>query len=196
MKQGDIQVLLKSGQTVTLTPSQIAQIDPLGIGETAYMANYLKQFPAGNNPLLSPDLGLNFNTLTFNAPQDLNNHAQVAKLDYNIDTAGKHTVSLRGTLNGASVDGNGQVGSTTGLAQFPGQAAIQETLDNSRGLGGALYGRSVAESRERLQLWVYPAGKCGHRNGSGGADLLFRIARSEPRGRLSGSRRRRTLPMT
>ncbi len=132
--QGDIKVLLKSGQTVTLTPSQVAQIDPLHIGETAYMANYLKQYPAGNNPLLSPDLGLNFNTLTFNAPQDLNNHAQVAKLDYNIDNAGKHTVSLRGTLNGASVDGNGVAGSTTGLAQFPGQSAVQETLDNSRGL--------------------------------------------------------------
>ncbi len=134
LQQGNILVPLKGGPTVTLTPSEIAQIDPLGIGESAYMTNYLKQFPAGNNPLASPDLGLNFNTLTFNAPQDLNNHAQVAKLDYNIDNAGKHTVSLRGTLNGASVDGNGVVGSTTGLAQFPGQAAVQETLDNSRGL--------------------------------------------------------------
>ena len=128
---GDILVPLKGGQVVTLTPAQIAAIDPLHLGESSFMASYLKNFPAGNNPLASPDLGYNFNELTFNAPQDLNNHAQVAKLDY---LWGKQTLSLRGTLNGASVDGNGQVGSTTGLAQLPGQSAAQKTLDNSRGL--------------------------------------------------------------
>ncbi|HTA45983.1 MAG TPA: TonB-dependent receptor [Bryobacteraceae bacterium] len=131
LQQGDIPVQLKSGQVVTLTPSQIAAIDPLGLGESSYMSTYLKQFPGGNNPLASPDLGLNFNELTFNAPQDLNNHAQVGKLDYNW---GKQTISVRGTLNGASVYGNGQVGSTTGLAELPGQTPAQQTLDNSRGL--------------------------------------------------------------
>ncbi len=132
LQEGLILVPLKSGQTVTLNPNDIAAIDPLHLGESSYMMSYLKQYPAGNNPLASPDLGLNFNELTFNAPQDLNNHAQVAKLDYNLGS--RQTFSLRGTLNGASVDGNGVVGSTTGLAEFPGQAAAQETLDNSRGL--------------------------------------------------------------
>jgi hypothetical protein len=132
LQEGIILVPLKSGQLVTLNQNDIAAIDPLHIGESSYMANYLKQYPAGNNPLLSPDLGLNFNELTFNAPQDLNNHAQVGKLDYTFSS--RQTFSLRGTLNGAAVDGNGVVGSTTGLAEFPGQAAAQETLDNSRGL--------------------------------------------------------------
>jgi Carboxypeptidase regulatory-like domain len=132
LQEGIIQVPLNNGQLVTLNPNQIAAIDPLHIGESSYMMSYLKQYPAGNNPLLSPDLGLNFNELTFNAPQDLNNHAQVGKLDYNLGS--RQSFSLRGTLNGASVDGNGVVGSTTGLAEFPGQAAAQETLDNSRGL--------------------------------------------------------------
>jgi hypothetical protein len=136
LKAGNVLVLLKSGQVVTLSPAAITAIDPLHIGESAYMKSYLSQFPSGNNPLSSADKGLNFNVLTFNAPQTLNNHAQVAKLDYNLDPAGKHTFSLRGTLNGAGVDGNGTVGSTTGLAQFPGQAASQKTLDNSRGLAG------------------------------------------------------------
>ncbi len=131
LAQGDILVPLKSGQVVTLTPAQITAIDPLHLGENSFFSTYLKQFPAGNNPLASPDLGLDFNELTFNAPQDLNNHAQVGKLDYLL---GKHSISVRGTLNGASVAGNGQVGSTTGLAEFPGQSAAQETLDNSRGL--------------------------------------------------------------
>lgn len=131
LQSGDILVQLKSGQVVTLNPAQITAIDPLGLGENSFMSSYLKQFPAGNNPLASPDLGLNFNELTFNAPQDLNNHAQVGKLDYLL---GKNSISVRGTLNGASVDGNGQVGSTTGLAELPGQTAAQKTLDNSRGL--------------------------------------------------------------
>ncbi len=136
LKQGDILVQLKSGQVVTLTPTDIVNIDPLHVGESSFMKNYLSQFPSGNNPLAAADKGLNFNVLTFNAPQDLNNHAQVAKLDYNLDPAGRHTFSLRATLNGASVDGNGTVGSTTGLAEFPGQSAAQKTLDNSRGLAG------------------------------------------------------------
>lgn len=131
LQQGTILVPLKNGQVVSLDPAQIAQIDPLGLGENSYMKNYLNQYPAGNNPLSSPDLGYNFNELTFNAPQDLNNHAQVGKIDY---VWGKQTISVRGTLNGASVYGNGTVGSTTGLAEFPGQAPGQETLDNSRGV--------------------------------------------------------------
>jgi hypothetical protein len=134
LKQGIVYVQLKNGQNAVLNQADIVAIDPLHIGESSYIKNYLSQYPSGNNPLAAADKGLNFNVLTFNAPQDLNNHAQVAKLDYNLDPAGKHTFSLRGTLNGAAVDGNGVAGSTTGLAQFPGQSAVQKTLDNSRGL--------------------------------------------------------------
>lgn len=127
-KNGNIQVLLKDGRTVNLTPVDILNIDPLHVGESAYIKTYMSAYPSGNNPLTAADKGLNFNTLTFNAPQHLDNHAQVGKLDYNLDPQGKHTFSLRGTLNGASQDST--------LAQFPGQAAAAGTLDNSRGLAG------------------------------------------------------------
>jgi Carboxypeptidase regulatory-like domain len=130
LKQGNILVLLKSGVTTTLNPAAITAIDPLHIGESSYISKFLNSYPSGNNPLSAADKGLNFNVLTFNAPQHLDNHAQVAKLDYNLDPAGKHILSLRGTLNGAAQD------STTGLAQFPGQSAAQRALDNSRGLSG------------------------------------------------------------
>jgi len=132
-KQGNIQVLLKNGTVVNLTPADIVAIDPLHIGESSYIKSYMNLYPSGNNPLTATDKGLNFNTLTFNAPQHLDNHAQVGKLDYNLDPQGKHTFSLRGTLNGASQDGSS---TGTNLAQFPGQAAAQKTLDNSRGLAG------------------------------------------------------------
>ena len=154
LQQGIIQVPLKNGPTVSLNAAAITAIDPLHIGESAFMSSYLKQFPAGNNPLASADLGLNFNVLTFNAPQDLNNHAQVAKMDYNIDSAGRHTVSVRGTLNGASVDGNGSANSTTGLAEFPGQSAVQKTLDNSRGLG-ARYTAVLSPTLVNVMNWGY-----------------------------------------
>ncbi len=48
------------------------------------------------------------------------------RLDYNIDSAGKHSLMFRGTLNGAGQDST--------LAQYPGQAAASRSLDNSRGL--------------------------------------------------------------
>ena len=134
-KQGIVQVLLKDGRTVSLNSQDVLAIDPLHQGESQYVLNLMKQYPSGNNPLASADKGLNFNVLTFNAPSTLDNHAQVGRLDYNIDSAGKHTLMLRGTLNGAGHDGTGTT-TITGLAELPGQAAAARSLDNSRGLAG------------------------------------------------------------
>jgi hypothetical protein len=135
LKQGIVEVLLKSGQIVQLSPSAVQVIDPLHTGENPYILNLMKQYPSGNDPLAAPDHGLNFNDLLFNSSAPLNNHAEVGRIDYNVDNAGKHTISVRGTLNGAS-----QVPTPTGttnnggLAQFPGQSPTQVLLDNSRGL--------------------------------------------------------------
>jgi hypothetical protein len=126
-QQGQILVSLKNGPIVTLSQADVINIDPLHVGESAYIKSYMALYPAGNNPLGSPDKGLNTNSLLFNAPSHLDNHAQVGKLDYNLDPAGKYTFSVRGTLNGAGQDGS--------LAQFPGQAAASRSLDNSRNLG-------------------------------------------------------------
>ena len=132
--QGIVQVQLKgSNQIVQLTPSMVQAIDPLGIGENPYILGLMKQYPAGNYPGGGTDKGLNFYALTFNAPDAQNYHTQVGRMDYNIDSAGKHTVMVAGTLNGQSVAGNGAA-TPTGLSQFPGQAAAQESLDNSRRL--------------------------------------------------------------
>jgi hypothetical protein len=146
LKQGEILIALKSGQTVTLSPTDIANIDPLHIGESSFMSSYLNSFPAGNNPLASADKGLNFNVLTFNAPNHLDDHAQVGKLDYNLDPSGRHTFSLRGTLNGAGQD--------AGLAQFPGQAAAARMLDNSRGLA-ARYTDVISANLVNVVNWGY-----------------------------------------
>ena len=125
-KQGIVQVALSNGTTAQLNAADIAAVDPTHQGINSYMLNLLKQYPSGNDPKSSADLGLNFNTLRFNAPQKLDNRAYVARMDFNLDTAGKHVLMLRGTLAGNSNDST--------LAQFPGQAAVAKTLDNSRGL--------------------------------------------------------------
>jgi hypothetical protein len=109
-----------------LTPADVKALDPRGIGENAYVMKLFQPYAAGNNPLGASDKGLNFNTLLFNATQPLNNHVQVAKIDYNLNS--KHSFAVRGTLVGdSSVP-------AAGLALFPNQPAVQQTLDNSRGI--------------------------------------------------------------
>ncbi len=125
-KQGIVNVALTNGKTIALTPSDIKAIDPLHVGASSYMLNYLKAYPAGNDPLSSVDKGLNYSVLRFNAPKTINNRAYVGRMDFNIDKAGKHQLMLRGTLNKAAQD--------LTLAQFPGQDAASKQVDNSRGL--------------------------------------------------------------
>lgn len=124
-KQGIVKVALSNGTVADLSAADVLAVDPQHQGINNYMMNLFKQYPAGNDPRSSPDLGLNFNVLRFNAPQSLNNRAYVARMDFNLDSAGRHTLMLRGTLAGNSNDST--------LAQFPGQGAVAKTLDNSRG---------------------------------------------------------------
>jgi hypothetical protein len=125
--QGIVQVQLKgSNQIVQLNPAAVQAIDPQHIGENPYILGLMKQYPGGNDPIGGSDKGLNFYGLTFNAANAQNYHTQVGRLDYNIDSAGKHTLMLAGTLNGQSLAG--------ALAQFPGQSPASENLDNSRRL--------------------------------------------------------------
>lgn len=125
-RQGIVKVKMSDGSIVSFTPAQVKAIDPLGLGTNSAIMNYLNAFPAGNDPQSSPDKGLNFSTLRFNAPFTLDNRAYVAKMDFNLDTAGKHTVSIRGTLAD-----NAQ---TQTVAQMPGQSPASLLQDNSRGL--------------------------------------------------------------
>jgi hypothetical protein len=126
LKQGILQVQLTDGSVQTIQPSQLPQIDPLGIGLNTPYQKILNQYPAGNDPAYGQDGGLNFSGYRFNAPDDLKEMAWVAKLDYRIDDAGKHTLSLRGTLGDNTID---QI-----LAEFPGQAPASIERDNNKGL--------------------------------------------------------------
>lgn len=126
LRQGYLLAALSNGAVQTFTSADVQAIDPLHLGFNPAMKTYLNSFPSGNDPSLGLDQNLNFDGLRFNAPQDLDQTAYVAKLDYNIDGAGKHKFSVRGTLNDASQD--------LVAAPLPGGAAGQVLLDNSKGL--------------------------------------------------------------
>lgn len=126
LKQGILTFRASDGSTQTLSPAEIASLDPLKIGYSSAMKTVLNSYPVGNDPTLGVDRGLNFSGLRFNTPYKQDDSVYVAKMDFNIDQARNHTVSLRGTLADLAQDST--------VAQFPGQAPASVMLDNSRGL--------------------------------------------------------------
>jgi len=126
LKQGFLKVQLVDGSVQKLAPSQLAQVDPLGIGLNTAYQKILNQYPVSNDPAYGQDGGLNFAGYRFNAPDHLNTMSWVAKVDYKLDNAGKHMLSLRGSLGDNTQD---QI-----LAQFPGQAPASTERDNNKGI--------------------------------------------------------------
>jgi hypothetical protein len=125
-KAGILKVRLANGQIGEFSPAEVRAMDPLGIGMNPAVQAFMAQYPAGNDPESSLDRGLNFSILRFNAPKTLNNRALVGKLDFNPFGSGNHTFNVRGTLAANREDDT--------LAQFPGQPAASQLVDNSRGI--------------------------------------------------------------
>ncbi len=121
------------------------------------MQSLFKQYPAGNDPKSAADGGLNFSVLRFNAPQKLDNRAYVGRMDYNLDSAGRHTLMLRGTLAGNAQD------SSTALAQFPGQQAASKTSRQFARPRGPLHRGDLAAPGQRPELWLHAARHRLHR---------------------------------
>ena len=126
MRQGILSFRLADGSTQSLSPAEIRLVDPLHQGVDANMLKVLNAYPAGNDPTFGEDGGLNFSGFRFNAPSHRDDRAIVGKIDYHIDGAGKHTLSVRGTLADNTDD---QI-----LAQFPGQTPASTLRDNSKGV--------------------------------------------------------------
>ena len=85
----------------------------------------LNQYPTGNDPAFGQDGGLNFSGFRFNAPSHRDDKALVGKMDFHLDAAGRHTLSVRGTV-AHNID-------DVILAQFPGQSPASILHDKSWG---------------------------------------------------------------
>ncbi|MGH9774474.1 MAG: carboxypeptidase regulatory-like domain-containing protein [Candidatus Acidiferrales bacterium] len=120
-----------SGQAVPagafgLTPANIKQLDPSGLGINSAMTTYMGLLPHGNDSRDARDGGLAFDGLRFNAPEQTLSNVYTARLDFNITHNGRHTIFARGSLEG--------VKATLTPAQFPGESASSTLLNNSRGI--------------------------------------------------------------
>jgi hypothetical protein len=124
-RQGIFQYRRADGSVGTLTPDQIkTQVDPLGIGPDPAVLQILQQYPLPNDTTVGD--GLNTGGYRFNAPTPLRWNTYIAKVDYQIDSAGNHRIFWRGNLQNDHF--------ANGLPQFPGQPPSSVLLDNSKGL--------------------------------------------------------------
>ena len=121
-------------QIVTLTPSQIASMDPnctkngtcpWGAGVDPYSLSVFKQYPLPNGYVAGD--GLNTASYTWSAPDPASLNTYIAKLDYSLSNR-----------NWFFVRGNLQDDSASGVPQFPGQPASSANRDTSKGLATGL----------------------------------------------------------
>jgi len=105
--QGMIQYVDTAGGITTLTPADIKNLDPLGIGInpavldlTNHTGYFDRTFCGGKFPTNDQSVGdgLNYSGYRFRAPVSLNNNAFIARLDYHLSANGKHTLFWRGAL--------------------------------------------------------------------------------------------------
>jgi hypothetical protein len=104
-----------------LSPTQIQQIDPNGIGINPAVMNVLQQYQPSNE-----NGGDGSNTLgyRFSSDADSSFNTYILKGDWHINSSGSETLFWRGEL---------QYYKEPGLQQFPGQAASTSLLDDSKG---------------------------------------------------------------
>ena len=113
----------KDGAVGKLTPDQVRTLDPLGIGENQAALALFKTYPLPNSNAAGDSL--NTSGFIFNASTPLDWNTYVARLDYSIDGAGKHTVFWRGNLQNDRY--------ASGLPQFPGDPPSSVFLSNNKG---------------------------------------------------------------
>jgi hypothetical protein len=108
----------------TLTPTQIQQMDPQGIGADAAAESLFNAYPMPNNPTVGDGLNTEGYSFSYNTQRSYNTY--IGRIDWNITGNGKHTVFWRGNLQNDNEPGG---------PQFPGQPASSTSLTNSKGFG-------------------------------------------------------------
>ncbi|HEX3435156.1 MAG TPA: carboxypeptidase-like regulatory domain-containing protein [Pseudacidobacterium sp.] len=108
--------------TYTLTPADIQQMDPSGIGESTAILQMMSQYPQANTA--NPGDGLNSAGYRFPYTVHRKYDTYIARIDWNVTSDGKHTLFWRGNL---------QNDNEPTASAFPGQPAAAVTLTNSKG---------------------------------------------------------------
>jgi len=126
MRQGILQYQRRDGSIATVTPQEIAaKLDPRGVNQA--VLKILQGYPAPNDFTVGDNL--NIVGFRFKAPTPLRWNTYIARLDYILDSASKHTLFVRGNL---------QNDNEKGMPQFPGQPPNSVTLRNNKGIATGL----------------------------------------------------------
>jgi hypothetical protein len=105
-----------------LSPTQLASMDPQGIGPNPVVLKYLQSFPHSND--LTQGDGVNYVAYRFRGPVATNNNWYIARLDYKITPSGNHSLFWRGALRNDSLGG---------VPYLPGQTPERTIADYSKG---------------------------------------------------------------
>ena len=119
-RAGNVKYQAADKSTVTLSPADIKNLDPLGIGNNAAMLKLLQSYPEPND--FSVGDGLNTAGYRFSQALASSFNNYIARVDWNVSAA--HTLFWRGNLLGDM---------TPDFSEFPGQPSFAKTRDNSRG---------------------------------------------------------------
>jgi hypothetical protein len=106
----------------TLTPSQLASMDPSGIGADPAVETLFNSYPLPNNPTVGDGLNTEGYSFSYNANRSYNTY--IARLDWDVRGNGKHELFWRGNLQNDREPGG---------PEFPGQPAASTVLTNSKG---------------------------------------------------------------
>jgi Carboxypeptidase regulatory-like domain len=104
-----------------LAPSQIAGLDPLGIGPSRAVSDHFKQYPLPNDPGRD---GINYMGYRFSAPIENEFNTYITRVDYLMDQSGKHKLFFRGGKQDDTVNS---------VPQFPGQAPNTQRVNKNYG---------------------------------------------------------------
>ncbi len=106
-----------------ISPTQLAAMDPLGVGPSKVALDYFNSYPMPNDLTVSD--GHNYAGFRFAAPTLSSNNWYIGRLDYKLTQNGNHTLFLRGT---------GVDDTANGTPFQPGRAPQTRTKDLSKGL--------------------------------------------------------------
>lgn len=146
-----------------LTSSQLAQMDPLGIGPNQAALNYFNSYAMPNN--IGQNEAPNYAGYTFAAPTTKSDNWYIARLDYNLTANGNHTLFLRG----AARDDHSN-GAPFQLGSAPQTSAVDLSKGIVVGYTGAFsprlvnnlrYGithQSIGTAGDSNQAWVFMRG--------------------------------------
>lgn len=129
LKSGNLSYT-SNGNNVTLTPAQIASIDPncsglgtcpWGAGNDPHIIQLLQGYPTANGAALGD--GVNLGSFTFSSPNPNNLNTTIMRLDWS--PVSHHQLFFRGNL---------QDDTLLDVLQFPGQPPSHRERDNTKGL--------------------------------------------------------------